>query len=70
MSEDEQVRRGCYRVLVSRPDIGSAKIISSWFFEPPNMFDPHSRKKPKREIIIVLIYVLLMTAFAVAFNFR
>ena len=44
----------------NRPDIGVANIIANWFFDPPNIFDPNSRKTPKPEIVIVSGYVLLM----------
>ena len=45
-------------------------MISNWFFEPANIFDPNSRGKPKPEPVIVLAYVLLMALACVIFNSR
>jgi hypothetical protein len=66
----EQALRDFNRILNQQADIGLTKIISSWFFHRPNIFDPNSRRRPKPEILIVLGYLLLMAAVCGAFNFR
>ena len=70
MVENEHVRLALRRILEQQPDIGDAKIILTWFFEPPNIFDPKPRKGLKPGVVIVLIYVALMAAVCAAFNFR
>ena len=70
MVENDLVRRDFCRILDQQPDIGEAKIISSWFFESPNIFDPKPRKRLKSGIAIGLIYIMLMAATCAAFNFR
>jgi hypothetical protein len=64
------VSRDFHRILDQQADIGAAKIIAAWFFDPPNIFDPKSQRTLKPEIIIPLGYVLLMVAACAAFNFR
>jgi hypothetical protein len=64
------VSRDFHNILDQQADIGTSKIIAAWFFDPPNMFDPNSRRTPKPEILIPLGYVLLMSAVCAAFNFR
>jgi hypothetical protein len=49
-----------FRRSFSRADIGVVRMISNWFFEPANIFDPNSRGEPKPEPVIILAYVLLM----------
>jgi hypothetical protein len=66
----EQAFRDFNRILNQQADIGLTKILSSWFFHRPNIFDPNSRRRPKPEILIVLSYLLLMAAVCAAFNFR
>ena len=66
----EQAFRDFNRILNQQADIGLTKIISSWFFHRPNIFDSNSRRRPKPEILIVLGYLLLMAAVWAAFNFR
>jgi len=66
---DEQVRRDFRRILDQRVDIGAVRMISNWFIERPNIFDPNSRGKPKPELVIVLAYVLFMALACAAFNF-
>jgi hypothetical protein len=70
LPENEQIRRDYRRILDQRADIGVARMASTWLFEPSNIFDPNSRRKPKPEILIVLSYVLLMAAAWAAFNLR
>lgn len=65
---DQQVRIEFRRIVDQRADIGAARMISNWFFEPPNIFDPKSRKRPKPEFVIVVAYVVLMTLACAAFN--
>ena len=67
---NEHIRAEFRRILASRADIGVVRMISNWFFEPANIFDPNSRGKPKPEPVIVLAYVLLMALTCVTFNFR
>ena len=66
---DEQLRRDFRRILEQRADIGATKIFANWPFEPPHIFDPHSRRKPKPEFVIVLAYGVLMALACTAFNF-
>ena len=62
--------RDFQRILDQQPDIGTAKVISGWFLDPRNIFDPNSRRRPKPEVLIILAYLLLMAAAFAAFNFR
>jgi hypothetical protein len=64
----EEVRHRFRQVLDEQPDIGAAKIISDWFFEPTQIFDPAARKRLKPEILMVLIYIVLMAAVCAALN--
>jgi hypothetical protein len=66
--ENEPVRRGFRQVLDQQPDIGGVKIISDWFFTPPNQFDPNGRRSAKPEVLMVLSYIVLMAAVCAAFN--
>jgi hypothetical protein len=68
MPEKEHVRRTFRHILEQQPDIGVAKILSSWFFQPLNIFDPNARKRLKTEMIIALSYLALMAAVCAAFN--
>jgi hypothetical protein len=68
MPENEHVRRTLRQILKQQPDIGAAKTISDWFFEPANMFDPNARKRPKPEFVMALAYIALMAAVCAAFN--
>ena len=70
MVENEHVRLDFRHILEQQPDVGDAKIISNWFFEPPNIFDPKPRKKLKPGVVIGLVYITLMAAVCAAFNFR
>ena len=67
---NEHIRAQFRRILDSRADIGIVRMISNWFFEPANIFDPNSRGKPKPEVVIVIAYALLMALACVIFNFR
>ena len=66
---NEDVRVEFRRILDSRADIRVVRMISNWFFEPANIFDPNSRGKPKPEVVIVIAYILLMALVCAAFNF-
>ena len=68
MLEKEHVRLDFRRILEQQPDIGAAKIISKWLFEPPNIFDPNARKRPKPAVVLALSYIVLMAAVCAAFN--
>ena len=65
---DEQVRGEFRRILERRADIGAAKMIANCLSDPPHIFDPHGRRKPKPEFVIVVAYVVLMALVSVAFN--
>ncbi len=66
----EQVRRDFQRILNLQPDIGAARIMAGWFSNRPNIFDPHSRRQLKPEILIVLSYALFIALVSAAFNSR
>ena len=68
--EREAVSIELHRILDQQAVLGTARTISGWFFDQPNIFDPNSRRRPKPEILIVLAYLLLMAAACAAFNFR
>ena len=70
MIENKRVRRDFRRILEEHPNISDSKIISTWFFEAPNIFDPKPAKRLKPGIVIGLIYVVLIAAIGAAFNFR
>jgi hypothetical protein len=67
---NEHIRAEFRRILDSRPDIGVVRMISNWFFEPANIFDPNRRGKPKPEPVMVLAYVLFMALACLIFNSR
>jgi hypothetical protein len=69
MLENEHIRRDFRCILEQQPDIGAAKIISNWLFEPPMMFDPKPRMRPKPGVVLGLTYIALMAAVCAAFNF-
>lgn len=68
MPDEEHVHRDFRRILDHQPNIGTAKIICNWFFEPTNLFDPSATKKPKPEVVLALSYIALMAAACAAFN--
>ena len=70
MIENERVRRDFGRILDEQPNISESKIISTWFFEAPHIFDPKPTKRLKPGIVIVLIDIALTAAVWAAFNFR
>ena len=70
MLENDHVRLEFGRILEQQPDIGAAKIVSNWFCEPPNIFDPNAKKRPKAGVVIALSYIVLMAAVCAVFNFR
>ena len=70
MIENERVRRDFRRILDEQPNISDPKIISTWFFEAPHIFDPKAAKRLKPGIIIGLIYIVLTAAVWAAFNFQ
>ena len=65
---NEQVRRDFGCILERRPDIGAAKMIANCLSDPPHIFDPHGRRKPKPEFVIVFAYVVLMVLVSASFN--
>jgi len=65
---NEQVLRDFRRILDQRPDIGAAKMIANCLSDPPHIFDPHGRRKPKPECVIVVAYVVLMVLVSASFN--
>ncbi len=70
MIENEHVRSDFRRILEEQPNVSDSKIVSAWFFAPPNIFDPKPTKRLKPGIVIGLIYVALMAAVCAAFNLR
>ena len=70
MIENERFRRDFRHILDEQPDISDSRIISAWFFEAPNIFDPKPTKRLKPGIVVVLIYIALTAAVCAAFNFR
>jgi hypothetical protein len=70
MIENERVRRDFRRILEEQPHISDSRIISTWFFEAPNIFDPKPTTRLKPDIVIVLIYIALTVAVCAAFNLR
>jgi len=70
MVENERVREAFRRILEEQPDIGTAKIIANWFFEPPNAFDPKPRTRPKPGVAIALVYIALMAVICIVSNFK
>ena len=70
MIENEPVGRDFRRILDEQPDISDSRIISTWLFEAPHIFDPKPTKRLKPGMVIGLIYVALTAAIWVAFNFR
>jgi len=70
MIENERVGRDFRRILEEQPDISDSRIISTWFFEAPHIFDPKPTKRLKPGIVIGLIYVALQAATCAAFNLR
>jgi hypothetical protein len=67
-SADYEIRQEYRRILDRRADIGAARIIGYWFLDPPNIFDPRARRKPKPEFVLVLAYILMMALVCAAFN--
>jgi len=65
---NEQVRRDFGCILERRPDIGTAKMIANCLSDPPHIFDPHGRRQPKPEFVIVVAYVVVMVLVSAAFN--
>jgi hypothetical protein len=55
-------------ILGGSRDIGTAKTLTNWLFEPANPFDPRKRRKPKPELLILLTYLFLMGTTFFAFN--
>lgn len=70
MIENDHVRRDFQGILDRHPDVGVAKTISNWVFEPTNIFDPKPRQRTKPSVILVAIYAGLIAAVCAAFNFR
>jgi hypothetical protein len=70
MIENQHVRDVFRATLDHQSDFGGAKIISNWFFEPPNVFDPKPRKGMKPGVVLSLVYLSLMAVVCAAFNVR
>ena len=68
LPDREQIRRELRRVHAQQSDVGLARMISGYLFEPPNIFDPGARPRPKPELLIILSYVLLMAGVWAAFR--
>jgi hypothetical protein len=70
MIENEHVRTVFRATLDHQPDVGGARIISKWFFQPPDIFDPKPIKMMKPGVVLGLIYFVLLATVCAAFNFR
>ena len=68
MPRETSVGKAFRHVLDQQAEIGLAKIIARWFFEPPNIFDPNARKSPRPEFVMALAYIALMAAVCANFN--
>jgi hypothetical protein len=68
MLEMTDVREAFHRVLEQEREIGLANILSSWFLDPPSIFDPNAGKRPRPELVMALAYLALMAAVCTAFN--
>jgi hypothetical protein len=68
MPETTDVREAFLRVLEKEREIGLANILSTWFLDPPSIFDPNAGKRPRPEFVMVLAYLGLMAAVCAAFN--
>ncbi len=68
MPEEKDVRQAFRQMLEQQLEIGAARIISNWLCEPSNIFDPAAEKRPKPEVVMVLLYIVLMAAVSAAFN--
>ena len=68
MPEETDVRDAFRQLIEQQAEIGIANIISSWFFEPANIFDPNTSKRPKAEFVMALVYIAVMAAVCAAFN--
>ncbi len=68
MPIDTSVGETFRHVLGQQTEIGVAKIISSWLFEPPNIFAPTARRRPRPEFVLALPYIALMAAVCAALN--
>ena len=68
MPRETSVGKVFRHVLDQQAEIGLAKIIARWFFEPPNIFDPNARRRPRPEFVIALAYIALMAAVCAKFN--
>jgi hypothetical protein len=64
----EQIRRELRRIHAQRSAAGWAQMISRRIFEPPNIFDPKARRRPKAELLIIFSYMLVMAGVWAAFN--
>ena len=64
----EQVSRELHTILNQQPDIGVFEIISDWVLEHRHIFDTSSRRRPKPELLLVLVYLLLLAAGFGVFN--
>jgi hypothetical protein len=63
-----QTYRQLMEFLRHEPDMTLGKIVSDWFFQPANRFDPTERTRMKPEILILLSYLFLMAVVFAAFN--
>ena len=68
MIENEHVRNVFRASLDHQPDVGGARIISNWFFEPANIFDSKPRKGMKPGVVLGLVYLSLMVVVCAASN--
>jgi hypothetical protein len=70
LPDREQIRQELRRIHEKQSDVGLLRMISGHLFEPPNIFDPGARPRPKPELLIILSYVLLMAGVWAAFRLK
>jgi len=68
LPDTEQIRRELRRIHAKRSDAYVGRLLARHLFEPPNIFAPDARPRPKPAILIILSYILLMAGVWAAFN--
>ena len=63
-----QVYEGLLQILDRSPDLRCFGTLANWLFEPPNPFDRNQWRRPRLELLILLVYVASMGVTFVVFN--
>jgi hypothetical protein len=63
-----QVYESLLQILGRSSGLGCLGTLTNWLFEPPNPFDPHQRRRPRPELLILLAYAALMGTTFALFN--